>query len=183
MLENKNEELACLRVLGLLSESEEQEYLAGPATSPEAIRCEREFRDSLTNLALSATVTQLPPDGARERLFERIAREPARVATDAEGRILAINPSFTDLCGYRLSDLRGKKPGQVLQGPKTCPQTVETLRRAVANGEPCELEMLNYHKNGSPYWVRIAIQPQRNDQGELVGFEAEETKLPMPAGI
>jgi len=183
MLENKNEELACLRVLGLLSDSEEKEYLGEGASSPEAIRCEREFRDALTNLALSTTAAQLPPEGARDRLFKRISREPARVATDASGRIVAINPSFTELCGYRLTDLRGKKPGQVLQGPKTCSETIQILRNAVANGEFCELEMLNYHKNGSPYWVKIAILPQHNDRGELIGFEAQETRLPMPAGM
>lgn len=183
MLENKKEELACMHVLGMLPDSEEAAFVATLDSDPAAARTVREFTESLTNLHLSTTPVQTAPDGSKGRLFERIAREPARVSTDASGHILAINPSFTEMCGYRLQDLIGKKPGHVLQGPGTAPESVKKLRDAVNSGLSCEVEMLNYHKNGTPYWVHIQLDPTRDAAGMITGYEAAEKKLPMPAEI
>ncbi len=182
MLEDKKEELACLHVLGLLPEPDDAAFVATLDSDEEAARAVREFRDSLTNLHLSTTAVEQPPEGARERLFDRLAAEPARVATDAEGRIESINPSFTEMCGFRLHELAGKKPGHVLQGTETDPSAIATLRKAIAAGTTCDVEMMNYHKNGTPYWVKIHIEPIRDPSGKLTGFEAEEKKLPMPGG-
>jgi len=183
MLEDKKEETACLHVLGLLSDSDDAEFSATLDSDPSAARAVREFRDSLTNLQLSTMPVKLPPAGSRDRLFDRIAQEPARVSTDADGHIESINPSFTDLCGYRLHELTGKKPGHVLQGPGTSPEAVEMLRAAVKAGAACELEMMNYHKNGIPYWVHIRIDPIIDAAGAVTGYDAVEKKLPMPEGL
>jgi len=183
MLEDKKEESACLHVLGLLSDEDDAAFVATLDSDPLAARAVREFRDSMTNLQLSTTPVQCPPAGAKERLFDRIAQEPARVSTDAEGFVQSINPSFTELCGYRLHELTGKKPGHVLQGPGTSLDAVEMLRAAVAAGESCELEMMNYHKNGTPYWVQIRIDPILDADGGVSGYEAVEKKLPMPEGL
>lgn len=178
MLEDSKEETACLHVLGLLGEDEDAEFVRQLATDPVASRAVREFRDSLTNLNLSSTAVRLPPTGAKERLFARVDTEPARVTTDAEGRVVAINPSFTALCGFRLHELRGKKPGHLLQGPDSCSKSVATLREAIHSGSSCEVDMVNYHKDGSPYHVRIQVRPVRDSDGVLTGFEAEERELP-----
>lgn len=180
MLEDKKEELACLHVLGLLPEPDEAAFVATLDSDDVAARAVREFRDSLTNLHLSTTAVDLPPEGAKERLFDRLAAEPARVATDAQGRIQSINPSFTEMCGYRLHELAGKKPGHVLQGAHTDPAAIAILRKAILAGSVCDLEMMNYHKSGRPYWVKIHIEPVHDSEGKLTGFEAEEKKLPMP---
>lgn len=183
MLEDKKEEAACLHVLGLLPEAEDLEFAASLESDAVSARAVREFRDSLTNLHLTTTAVKLPPSGAKDRLFARIQAEPSRVATDANGCIISINPSFTEMCGYRLHELAGRKPGHVLQGPGTCADAIRTLSEAVAAGKACDLEMMNYHKNGSPYWVSIHIDPVRDASGEISGFEAMEKKLPMPEGL
>lgn len=180
MLEDKKEEAACLHVLGLLPEAEDLEFTASLESDEVAARTVREFRDSLTNLHLTTTAVKLLPSGAKERLFARLQAEPSRVATDADGYIISINPSFTEMCGYRLHELAGRKPGHVLQGPGTCAEAIHSLREAVVEGRPCDIEMMNYHKSGSPYWVSIRIDPVRDASGEISGFEAMEKKLPMP---
>lgn len=118
-----------------------------------------------------------PPATLRARVLDRIEAEPPRVETDAEGHIVAINPAFTGLCGYSFSEIRGKKPGSILQGPKTDPAQVAVVRQAVRQGEPCMVRLVNYHKNGVPYEVDISIEPIRNKDGELTGFRAVEHKL------
>jgi PAS domain S-box-containing protein len=183
MLEDKKEEAACLHVLGLLPDAEDLEFTASLESDAVSARTVREFRDSLTNLHLTTTVVKLPPPGAKDRLFARVQAEPSRVATDADGYIISINPSFSEMCGYRLHELVGKKPGHVLQGPGTCADAIRSLREAVAEGRACDIEMMNYHKNGSPYWSSIHIDPVRDANDKISGFEAMEKNLPMPEGL
>ncbi len=118
-----------------------------------------------------------PPATLRARVLDRIDAEPPRVETDAEGRIVAINPAFTGLCGYSFSEIQGKKPGMLLQGPKTDPSQVEVIRQAVRQGKPCVARLVNYHKNGSTYHVEISVEPVRDKAGVLTGFRAVEHKL------
>jgi len=118
---------------------------------------------------------------AAERIFEnvlgRISAEPARVRTDAEGRITEINPAFSGLCGYQFEEIRGRKPGSLLQGASTTPESILELREAIRDRKKCCVEMLNYHKNQTTYRVQIDLSPQFNILGELEGFEAVEHKL------
>jgi hypothetical protein len=37
--------------------------------------------------------------------------------------------------------------------------------------------MVNYHKDGSSYRVRIEIEPLCDEAGDVTGFQAVETKL------
>ena len=117
-----------------------------------------------------------PSEEARRRMMARIAGEPARVETDVQGAITAINPAFTALCGFSYEEVRGRKPGSFLQGPLTDQELVSTLRRSVAEGTPCVVELVNYHKDGSAYGVLIDLEPLRDEVGTLIGFRAVETK-------
>ncbi len=121
----------------------------------------------------------LPPDA--ERLFEavrlRISQEPARVRADLSGRVTEINPAFSGLCGYSFEEIRGRKPGSLLQGPETTPASVLALREAISTRQACSVEMINYHKNQSTYRVQIEFSPFLNDLGEVEGFEALEWRL------
>lgn len=126
---------------------------------------------------LASSPRRTAPAALHDRLAARIDQEPAHVSTDPEGRITAINPAFSGLCGFSFAEIRGKKPGTFLQGPETDPSAVDTIRQAVRNQEPCIVELVNYHKDGSRYWVRIEVQPVRDAVGRLTGFAATETQL------
>ena len=112
-----------------------------------------------------------------QSVLERIQAEPARLSTDPQGRITAINPAFSHLCGHSFESLKGCKPGTVLQGPESSKESIAELREAVQHKVPCSTEIVNYHKNGSTYRVGIKLWPDFSDSGELVGFSAEERKL------
>lgn len=123
----------------------------------------------------------VPTDAAASRILEtvmgRISGEPARVLADAEGRVIAINPAFSGLCGYTFEEIRGRKPGSLLQGPETTVDSIVALRDAIRAAQGCQVEMVNYHKNKSTYRVQIDLSPIFTDQGDLEGFEAVERKL------
>ena len=112
-----------------------------------------------------------------KKVLARIDAEPARVRTDANGLIVEINPAFTQLCGYRFTEIQGRKPGSMLQGKETTPESIEILRQAINDQIPCTVEMINYHKNTSKYSVLIEFSPLWSISGDLEGFEAVERKI------
>lgn len=183
MLEDQNEEEACLYVLGLLEPGRAATFEALMVDNPGAAAAKRDFEDSMTGLLLSVTPVELPSSDLKDRVLNAVEARPARVVTDALGHIAEINPAFTRMCGFSFAELKGKKPGHVLQGPKSDPATIQILRDAVRNQTACEVEMANYHKDGSVYWVSIRIEPIKNSAGVCTGFEAVEHQKDAPAGI
>lgn|GEM_PF-3521511 len=93
------------------------------------------------------------------------------VVTDVEGRLRWANEGFLSLCGYALSDLVGKKPGELLQGPGTDAAAVARIRKAIAARRPCVEGLLNYAKGGSPYFATLDVRPLVKG-GSHLGFFA-----------
>jgi nitrogen fixation negative regulator NifL len=93
----------------------------------------------------------------------------AVVFTDAGARIEWVNDSFTDLTGYTSAEVMGLKPS-FMQGPDTDPATVLRLHDAVAAGAHIVEQILNYGKDGRPYWISLEIIPRRDERGRLLGF-------------
>lgn len=87
-----------------------------------------------------------------------------------------VNEAFTKLSGYGLEDVKGKRPGDILQGPETDITEVERLSLAVAGGEHIQSEIVNYHKDGTAYWIDMAITPVM-EEGKLVKFVAVERDI------
>ena len=101
----------------------------------------------------------------------------AIVVTDADGLIEWTNHAFHMLCGYSKKEVLGSRPGDFLQGENTNQETVRALRDARVKGEYINTEILNYHKNGHPYWVSISITPIRDDDDALKGFISVERDI------
>lgn len=99
------------------------------------------------------------------------------VITDKEGFITWVNKSFILLTGYSLAESINKKPGHLLQGPETDPETIHYLKEQINLGLPFNTEILNYNKNGEKYWLRIQGQPIFNNNGEFSGFFALEENI------
>lgn len=107
--------------------------------------------------------------------FERLSlvaneTDNSVIITDPERRIEYVNRGFERMTGYTEAEVIGRKPGDFLQGPLTDQATVRRIREALVAGEPCYVEILNYHKNGSPYWVSLAINPVKDALGRIERF-------------
>ena len=101
----------------------------------------------------------------------------AVIITDVRGRVEWVNEGFTRISGYTLDEVRGRKPGSVLQGPGTDPAAVAYVRSQLAKGEGFRVEILNYAKDGRPYWLAVEVQPVRDDGGRLTQFMAIESDI------
>lgn len=99
------------------------------------------------------------------------------VITDVRGRLEWINQGFTKLSGWTLEEVRGKRPGEFLQGEDTDPDTIAEMRAAIQSHTGFDVEILNYHKNGEPYWIQIICNPLRDNDGNITGFMAIESDI------
>jgi PAS domain S-box-containing protein len=103
----------------------------------------------------------------------------AVILTDAAGRVVWVNEGFQRVTGYTIEDVRGRKPGQVLQGPGTDVEAVRRIRKHLRNGEGFRETILNYRKDGRSYWVSFEVQPIHDEEGELTNFMAIQTDITM----
>ena len=104
-----------------------------------------------------------------ERLVARHVTESVML-TDAAQRIVWVNPAFEQMSGYPLARLRGRKPGALLQGDGTDPGEVARIGAMIRAGETCSTELLNYRRDGEPYWVGLTVSPIRDARGEATHF-------------
>ena len=96
----------------------------------------------------------------------------AVVISDRDGKIEWVNASFEIMSGFTNEELMGKKPGPLLQGAETNPETIAYLKGQISKGLPFNCEIINYTKKGEKYWVRIQGQALYNAKGELIKYFA-----------
>ncbi|MDM9384969.1 PAS domain S-box protein [Chlorogloeopsis sp. ULAP01] len=84
-------------------------------------------------------------------------------------QIVYINEAFTRMSGYCATEAIGKTP-RLLQGELTDRTQLNRIRVALQNRLPVTAELINYHKNGSAYWVEINIAPITDCEGKVTHF-------------
>ena len=94
----------------------------------------------------------------------------AVVISDPERRALWVNPAFSTQTGYALSDIEGKEPGSVLQGPDTEPETARRIQQACAQRREIRVDILNYTRAGESFWVDLKIMPVYDPSGRHTHF-------------
>lgn len=72
--------------------------------------------------------------------------------------IVYANQTFLKMCGYSEDEVIGKN-GRFLHGMKTDPETSREIRACIDEGRACTYEIINYRKDGVPFWNEITIQP------------------------
>lgn len=93
---------------------------------------------------------------------------------DAPGpKIIYANPAFCRLAGYTAEEIIGLTP-RILQGPGTDHAALRRIRVALEAGQECREEVLNYTKDGRPYWLDIHIVPLADDNGVIRYFGSIE---------
>lgn len=98
--------------------------------------------------------------------------------SESDYPIVYANEGFERLTGYEEPELLGEN-FRLLQGPETDASAVEELREAVEKGEPASVDLLNYRKDGSPFWNRIDVAPVQDEDGRYthwIGFQQDVTE-------
>jgi phosphoserine phosphatase RsbU/P len=92
--------------------------------------------------------------------------------------IVYVNKAFTAVTGFGYDEVIGHNC-RFLQGPDTDEATKRNIRKALAEKSSCIVEILNYRKDGTPFWNRLSITPVQNDQGQtthFIGVQSDVTR-------
>ena len=83
--------------------------------------------------------------------------------------IVYVNDPFLEMTGYSADEVLGRNC-RFLQGEDTDETAIDELRSAIADERPVTVELVNYRKDGSPFWNQVHISPVRDGEGRLVHF-------------
>lgn len=76
------------------------------------------------------------------------------------------NKAFLDLTGYEESEILGRNC-RFLQGAHTDREVIAEIREAVETGRSIAAEILNYKRDGTPFWNALFIGPVYDADGKL----------------
>lgn len=119
----------------------------------------------------------LPPDFNKEQQLELLstalrATANAIVITDVRGRIVWVNPAFTQLTGYELGEVFGRNPRILKAGINKEPFYQELWQTITSGGVWRTDEIVNRRKDGSLYTEQMTITPVTDANGAISHFIA-----------
>ena len=115
-----------------------------------------------------AEITKLVEAEESLRLAQSVfeAASEGILVTDADTRIIAVNPAFSTLTGYQTDEVLGQKPSLLASGMHDA-HFYEAMWQRLSRDGHWEGEISNRHKNGHIYveWLRITVIPERLSHG------------------
>ena len=105
----------------------------------------------------------------KERAMEAAAEGMMLTDDSNDNRIVYANQAMMTLTGYSREELIGSKPS-MFQGPNTDPTAINITREFIRQQKPCHIEILNYRKDGTPFWNELTITPVKDESGKVTHF-------------
>ena len=143
-----------------------------------------EFEGTKCLIGMGIDITERKKGEAQLKLLESVITNTTDsvLITEAEPidgdgpRIVYVNEAFVKMTGYSKKEVIGKTP-RILQGPDSDRAELDRLRRALEKWEACEIETINYKKNGEAFWVNFAVAPVANEKGWFTHFISIERDI------
>ena len=90
--------------------------------------------------------------------------------------VVFANGAFFDLTGYTHEETIGRNC-RFLQGPQTDQRTLDEVRQAIREQRAVAVDLLNYKKDGKPFWNALFIGPIFDQDGKLLYFFASQMDI------
>ncbi|KAI3811639.1 hypothetical protein L1987_21365 [Smallanthus sonchifolius] len=145
-------------------------------------------RDSGNSIQSSSDISD---DGlGKERGFPRVSEDLKDAlstfqqtfvvsdATKPDYPILYASVGFFKMTGYTSKEVIGRNC-RFLQGADTDPEDVAKIREALQKGTTYCGRLLNYKKDGSPFWNLLTVSPIKDESGNIlkfIGMQVEVSK-------
>ncbi|KAF3787275.1 Phototropin-1 [Nymphaea thermarum] len=161
---------------------------------------------SQRNSATSARTSGEESDGGgKEKGLPRVSRDLKDAlsafqqtfvvsdATKPDYPILYASAGFFKMTGYTSNEVVGRNC-RFLQGAGTDPEDVAKIRTALQTGTSYCGRLLNYKKDGTPFWNLLTISPIKDETGKILKFigmqvevskhtEGAKEKMTRPNGL
>jgi len=104
--------------------------------------------------------------------------------------IVFANPAFSRITGYEHGEIIGNN-SRFLHGPETAPEAIDAIRAGMCEQRDVSITLLNYRKDGEPFWNHLVVSPVFDQSGTCSHFigihqditheKAQEAKLAYQA--
>lgn len=135
-------------------------------------------------IAIESDITARKKHEQQLRLYSKAVSEAndAIIISEAEPihepgpRIQSVNAAFEDMTGYSADEIIGCSP-RILQGDQSDPATRDRIRECLKNWQPVREEILNYRKDGRPFWVELNIAPLADEEGRYTHWVSVQRNI------
>jgi PAS domain S-box-containing protein len=143
------------------------------------------YRDRAGNvigiIGVARDITELKRTEETLRLRDRAIQAVSQgiLITDPnqpDNPIIYASSGFERMTGYKADEVIGRNC-RLLQGKETDQAAVREIRQAVAEGRSCSVEILNYRRDGTPFWNQLTISPVPGPDGQLMHFVGVQTDI------
>lgn len=120
-------------------------------------------------------------DVTKADLLSQEEQEQSVVISDPSRRdnpLIYVSEEFERQTGYPPEDALGRNC-RFLQGPDTDPEAVRAIRQALAAETEITTDLLNYRKDGTPFWNRLRIRPLFDERGHCQYFVGAQNPIPV----
>jgi PAS domain S-box-containing protein len=91
-----------------------------------------------------------------------------------KSRIVFINEAVSRITGYTAGELIGRQRS-ILNGSGTDRQTLSRIRLELAAGKSSQAELVQYRKDGTPYYAELSITPLKREGQHFVSIHRDIT--------
>jgi PAS domain S-box-containing protein len=91
----------------------------------------------------------------------------AVVINDANNHVTWVNDAFEKITGFNLEDLKGKRLGDLIAGPKTDVELIKKARQLNKQNQSFTIDLLSYRKDKKPIWLSVYSTVVLDEQGEV----------------
>lgn len=110
-------------------------------------------------------------EGSIGRLNDIVIITEAGPFSEPGPRIVFVNEAFERRTGYSSHDVLGRTP-RLLQGPNTQREQLDRIRDALERWERVRVDLINYTRDGEPFWVDLDVSPVWDEQRRLTHWVA-----------
>ncbi|CAN6361999.1 unnamed protein product [Urochloa humidicola] len=152
----------------------------GVSARPSGSSASTRTSDSLDDERAAGKATALPRVSEELRAALSAFQQTFVVseATRPDHPILYASAGFFNMTGYSSNEVVGRNC-RFLQGSGTDPAEIAKIRQALAAGSNYCGRLLNYKKDGTPFWNLLTIAPIKDEDGRVlkfIGMQVEVSK-------